>query len=124
HLYMPIELVNFDSADVRNFAQPILNAAVASTILNHYGFTYCNHLKQDLCGKCCLAQCAMGTFQIRGTYDCGQLIHYNDCVFGGDCVNESTIRCTGLPDGCASFDCTTPGDEGTYDCPYDNSCGV
>ncbi|CAG8590592.1 1778_t:CDS:2 [Funneliformis mosseae] len=72
--YMPIELVNFGSVDVRNFAQPTLNAAVASTILNHYGFTYCNHVDQDLCGSCCLAEGIAtpygGGCVVIGRYDC------------------------------------------------------
>ncbi|CAG8706372.1 5691_t:CDS:2, partial [Funneliformis mosseae] len=78
---------NFGSVDVRNFAQPTLNAAVASIILNHYGFTYCNHLNTDLCGTCCSAEGVAtpfgGSCMVIGRYNCGQLIHNNNCVFGG-----------------------------------------
>ncbi|CAG8596321.1 12475_t:CDS:2 [Funneliformis mosseae] len=85
--YMPIELVHFGSLCVRNFAQPIINAAVASTILNHNGFTYCNHVDQNICGKCCLAEEYVSKLGanclIRGRFNCGQLVHYNNCVFGG-----------------------------------------
>ncbi|CAG8653418.1 11897_t:CDS:2 [Funneliformis mosseae] len=54
---MPFDAtVNFGSVDVKNFVQPTLNAAVTSIILNHYGFTYCNHVDQNLCGTCLSAQ--------------------------------------------------------------------
>ncbi|CAG8679381.1 3808_t:CDS:2, partial [Funneliformis mosseae] len=52
--YMPIELVNFD---------------------------------QNICGKCCLAEEYVSKLGanclIRGRFNCGQLVHYNNCVFGG-----------------------------------------
>ncbi|CAG8732282.1 13640_t:CDS:1, partial [Funneliformis mosseae] len=81
-IYMPIELDKFGSVDVMNFAQPTLNAAVASTILNHYGFTYCNHVDQNLCGKCCSAEGVYTACTVIGRWDCSRLIHNNNCVFG------------------------------------------
>ncbi|CAG8677696.1 12424_t:CDS:2 [Funneliformis mosseae] len=131
--YVAIELVNFGSLDVRNFVQPTLNAAVASTILNHYGLTYCNHVNQDLCGKCCLAQVKVtrweNTCYVRGSFDCDNIKkfvnfadywHYDYCknnengwsINSGDCINESTIRCSAFPNGCNSYSCAPSPDSG------------
>ncbi|CAG8638844.1 2523_t:CDS:2 [Funneliformis mosseae] len=73
----PAALSIVATVDVMNFAQPTLNAAVASTILNHYGFTYCDHIDQNLCGTRCSAESIAtpvgGGCVVHGRYNCGQL---------------------------------------------------
>ncbi|CAG8710959.1 2815_t:CDS:2, partial [Funneliformis mosseae] len=98
HFYnhVPDDSIYYDiTGTLQNFVQPSLNAAVASTILNHYGFTYCNNVDKNLCGTCCSAQGAGtavgGVCVIIGRYDCGQLIH-NNCVFGGVNYKPDTIN--------------------------------